>query len=59
VRKTSLGAIAVAGKWISVIVSSVVGIGLAAVAAWGVVSSSTAAPNHNPASANVVQYGDK
>jgi hypothetical protein len=47
------------GKWVSVIVSGVIGTALAAVAAWGVVSSNTKAPSHNPAVANVVQYGDK
>jgi hypothetical protein len=47
------------GKWISVIVSGVIGVGLAAVAAWGVVSSSTAAPSHNPAKVQVVDYGTK
>lgn len=47
------------GKWVSVIVSGVIGTVLAAVAAWGVVSSNTKAPSHNPAGASVVQYGDK
>jgi hypothetical protein len=49
-------------KWISAIVSGVLGVGLAAVAAWGVVSSNTAAPDQNPAGnpANqVVDYGQK
>ena len=46
-------------KWISVIVSGVIGSALAAVAAWGVVSSNTAAPAHNPAGSQVVQYGNK
>lgn len=49
-------------KWISAIVSGVVGAGLAAVAAWGVVSSNTAAPDHNPAGnadQQSVQYGNK
>lgn len=45
------------GKWISIIVSGLVGGALAAVAAWGVVSSSTAAPSHNPAQAQIVDYG--
>lgn len=47
------------GKWISVAVSAVLGVGLAAVAAWGVVSSNTAAPSHNPAGNQIVQYGQK
>jgi hypothetical protein len=49
-------------KWISVAVSGVVGAGLAVVAAWGVVSSNTAAPNHNPAgpaNQQSVQYGNR
>lgn len=47
------------GKWVSVIASGGVGIVLALVAAWGVVSSNTAAPSHNPANVSVVQYGSK
>lgn len=47
------------GKWISAIVSGAVGLVLAAVAAWGVVSSTTAAPDRNPASAQSVDYGQK
>jgi hypothetical protein len=46
-------------KWISVIVSAVVGVALAAVAAWGVVSSNTKAPSHNPANSQNVNYGTK
>lgn len=48
-------------KWISTAVSGLVGAGLAVVAAWGVVSSSTAAPNHNPAPADkqTIQYGNR
>jgi hypothetical protein len=45
------------GKWFSTIVSGIIGTALAAVAAWGVVNASTSAPNHNPASAQVVDYG--
>lgn len=45
------------GKLISVAVSGVLGAILAAVAAFGVVSSNTAAPKHNPASAQIVRYG--
>jgi 3-hydroxyacyl-CoA dehydrogenase len=45
-------------KWISVIVSGVIGSALAAVAAWGVISTSTQAPKHNPAtSSQMVPYG--
>lgn len=36
-------------KWVYAVVSGVVGAGLAVVAAWGVVSSATNAPGHNPA----------
>ena len=46
-------------KWISAILSGLVGAVLAVVAAWGVVSSSTAAPDHNPAGSQVVDYGQK
>ena len=45
------------GAWISVIESGVIGAILAAAAAFGVVSSNTAAPSHNPASAQIVDYG--
>lgn len=49
------------GKWISAVVSGLLGAGLAVAAAFGVVSSSTAAPNHNPAPANeqTIQYGNR
>lgn len=46
-------------KLVSVIVSGVVGSALAAFAAYGVVSSSTAAPDKNPAGSQVVDYGQK
>lgn len=45
------------GRLISVVVSGVLGAILAALAAYGVVSANTAAPAHNPASHNVVNYG--
>lgn len=47
------------GKWISIGVSGVVGVVLATVAAWGIVSANTAAPSHNPANAQVVDYGNR
>jgi hypothetical protein len=50
------------GKWISMIVSGVIGSALAAVAAWGVISTNTSAPSHNPArtsSEQIVQYGNQ
>jgi hypothetical protein len=47
------------GKWISVAASAVIGVALAAVAAWGVVSANTSAPQHNPAGAQIVDYGTR
>jgi hypothetical protein len=46
-------------KWISLIASGLVGGALAAFAAWGIVSSSTAAPSHNPAGTQIVDYGSR
>lgn len=46
-------------KLVSLIASGVVGAVLAAFAAWGVVSSNTAAPDKNPASNQFVDYGQK
>lgn len=46
-------------KLISLIVSGAVGSGLAVFAAWGVITSSTAAPSHNPAGTQVVDYGTR
>ncbi|SHF59469.1 Protein of unknown function [Jatrophihabitans endophyticus] len=47
-------------KWISAAVAGIIGATLAAFAAWGVVSSNTAAPSHNPADAGqIVTYGDR
>ena len=43
---------------ITATVSVLVGAILAALAAWGVVSSSTAAPDHNP-SGQIVDYGQR
>lgn len=42
----------------TLVIAAVVAIALAGAAAWGIVSASTAAPDQNPASNNVVQYGD-
>lgn len=48
------------GKLISLAVTAVVGAVLAGTAVMGVVSSSTAAPKHNPAnSAPIVSYGNR
>ena len=49
-------------KWISGIVSALLGIGLAVGTAYAVVSTNTAAPSHNPAGdpkQQVVDYGQK
>ena len=49
-------------KWVSAIVSGLIGVALAAAAAWGVVTSNTAAPSQNPAgnsNQQVVQYGNR
>ena len=45
-------------KLLSLIVSGVVGAALAVFAAYGVVTTSTAAPDKNPASTQVVDYGN-
>jgi hypothetical protein len=47
------------GKLISLAVSAIVGAVLAVTAVMGVVSSSTAAPKHNPAGAQIVDYGNR
>ena len=47
------------GKWISLIASGVIGIALAAFAAWGIITTSTAAPSHNPAGTQIVDYGSR
>lgn len=47
------------GKIISVAVAGVVGALLAGTAVWGVVASSTAAPKDNPASVQIVSYGNR
>jgi hypothetical protein len=44
---------------ITAALSVFVGAVLAVLAAWGVVTSSTAAPNHNPASSQIVDYGQR
>jgi len=45
--------------WITAAVSVLVGLILAVLAAWGVVTSSTAAPGHNPAGSQIVDYGQR
>lgn len=48
-------------KWLSILLSAIVGGSVAAVAAWGVVTSNTAAPHHNPAqnTSSIIGYGSK
>ncbi|MDQ2839101.1 MAG: hypothetical protein M3Y89_17080 [Actinomycetota bacterium] len=47
------------GKLISLVLSAVIGAGLAGVAVAGVVSANTAAPKHNPAAVQIVNYGNR
>jgi uncharacterized protein DUF2613 len=47
------------GKLISLAISAIAGAILAVTAVVGVVSSSTAAPKHNPAAAQIVNYGNR
>ncbi|MDQ1721453.1 MAG: hypothetical protein QOI26_1187 [Pseudonocardiales bacterium] len=47
------------GKLISAAVAGIVGALLAGTAVWGVVAANTAAPKHNPASAPIVNYGNR
>jgi hypothetical protein len=47
-------------KWISAAAAGIVGAALAAFAAWGVVSTNTAAPKHNPVDVGqVIPYGNR
>ncbi|WP_375489754.1 DUF2613 family protein [uncultured Jatrophihabitans sp.] len=47
-------------KWISAAAAGLVGAALAAFTAWGVVSTNTAAPKHNPAdSSQIINYGSR
>jgi hypothetical protein len=47
------------GKLIGLVGAAVIGAVLAGAAVTGVVSSNTAAPKHNPASAPIVNYGNR
>lgn len=47
------------GKLIGLVAGIVVGAVLAGAAVTGVVSSNTAAPKHNPASAPIIPYGSR
>lgn len=47
-------------KLISAVAAGIIGAGLAALAALGVVSSNTSAPGHNPADAGqIINYGSR
>jgi hypothetical protein len=46
-------------KLLSLIIAAIIGLGLAGAAVAGVVSSNTAAPKTNPASQQLVNYGNK
>jgi hypothetical protein len=47
------------GKTLSLVGSAVVGVALAAVAGWAIFASQTAAPDSNPAGAQIVTYGQR
>jgi hypothetical protein len=47
------------GKIISVVVSAVIGAGLAVGASFGILTSATKAPSHNPAGTQIVDYGNR
>jgi hypothetical protein len=47
------------GKIVSIVVSAVIGAALAVGASWGVLSSATKAPSHNPAGTQIVDYGNR
>jgi hypothetical protein len=47
------------GRWISIAISSIVGLALSGFAAFGIISANTAAPSHNPAGGQVVDYGGR
>ncbi len=47
------------GRIISITVSAIVGAALAVGASWGVLSSATKAPSHNPANSQIVDYGNR
>jgi len=47
------------GRIISVVVSAIIGGALAVGASWGILSSATKAPSHNPANSQVVDYGKR
>lgn len=47
------------GKIISVVVSAVIGAVLAVAASFGILTSATKAPSHNPAGSQIVNYGSR
>lgn|GEM_PF-4184673 len=47
------------GKLLSAVAAGIVGALLAGTAVWGVVSTSTKAPKHNPANVQIVSYGNR
>lgn len=47
------------GKLISLAISAIIGAVLAGTAVVGVISSATQAPKNNPASAQIVDYGNR
>jgi hypothetical protein len=47
------------GKIISIVVSAVLGGGLAVGASVGILTSATKAPSHNPANSQIVDYGNR
>lgn len=46
-------------KIISIVISAIVGGGLAVGASLGILTSATKAPSHNPANSQVVDYGQR
>jgi hypothetical protein len=46
-------------KIISVAVSAILGAGVAVGASFGILTSATKAPSHNPANSQVVDYGNR
>lgn len=47
------------GRVISIVFSAAIGVVLAGFAAFGIVTSQTAAPSNNPAGSQIVDYGNR
>lgn len=47
------------GRIVSIVVSAIIGAALAVGASYGVLSSATKAPSHNPAGSQIVDYGNR